>query len=322
MRAIALLGLFAVVCVVAILAARARIASLRVPAFLGAQVESQRVLDGHTRRLRTGDLVLCSHEVHAPRFRRILGAAGLELASFGTLHVGVLWVHPQLGPCVVEAVNGTAVDATSQWEPVAATTTCTDCAYDALTGAAFVRGVRVVPWDRFLACYAGTVALRQLLPDVSVDSAALERVLYAWALKQPFSRDFDTKTSARYVGGAAAILFGTTLGLADDDALDEDGVICSDVVAVLLSAAGVWDVGRASSPAAQQLARRALATHAPARHDILAENVASFVFKPPFVQQQPLDIQEHVPRHFTSRGRWFARTFWSEEHIVKRVRQA
>ena len=305
----------------ALTAVRARVLALRLQFLRDAPVPLRAV----QAALRTGDIVLCSHDVHAGAYAR-LGRFGADAASFVTLHVGVVWVSPQLGgrACIVEAVNGTSVGPAAEWLGDVPSGVCVDCAYDELTRGAFVQGVRVVPLDRFLACYGGAVAVRHLDARVQPDAGALERVLMSWALHQPFSRCFDRKSGPRFLGAAAQLVLGTTLGLDRRVRLEDDGVLCSDVVAVLLCAAGVWtlseapfDGGRGSAPPWL----RALNAGAPHRAIVLRHAAAAISDGDASraarlhrgATASSMRVPQHVPVHFSSRGTPLARSLWGPE---------
>lgn len=259
------------------------------------------------RPLKTGDLLLCLHDAHMGVFKSF-GSLGHDLASIATLHIGVVWNHPEHGACIVEGVNGSRVGRNL--------TASTDCAFDALTQQHFQRGVRAVPIRRFLECYEGVVAARLVRDGLRVHERGFDTVMHEWLLKQPFRPDF---AGARFYACWGRVVFDHALGL-DSMQVDRGGVVCSEVVAVALAAAGLWDmqpdpaclyedgaaaVKRLVPEAAYffQLNKdRANADAMLLGHDLLVDLPATS-------RKQ----HEHLPMHFASNGDILARAFYGPE---------
>lgn len=168
---------------------------------------------------RDGDLVLTQAGAN--------GLAAYPVVNRVLVHAGLVWVHPTLGPCVVETSGGPLPDA--------------------LSGTAKT-GVRVCRVPDYVAECAGG-AWRRALCRGQLDAAALAAAV-AWAYEQPFDAYVHGVASPAWVlaisaSAAAPALsrFIATHVVPSHDAAGARlrGVYCSELVAELLKRAGGID---------------------------------------------------------------------------------
>lgn len=274
------------------------------------------------RPLKTGDLILSLHDAHMSTYKTF-GALGQDLASFATLHAGVVWVHPVHGPCLVQGVNGTFVGRSNLSKDEAQSALGeTDCTFDALTGKHFVFGVSIVPLERFLGCYDGTIMARLLRDGIDVNETAFEAMLEGWLLKQPFRSDFS---GSRFHACCGRAVVGHALGF-DKLQVDSGGVVCSEVVAVALAAAGLWEmlpdpkcpyedgeaVLKKLSPTAAGTLQKNKTLAIQLYGDATLQGTDIVKNIPPTKKQH-----EHMPMDFSSKGDALARLFYGPEIALR-----
>lgn len=172
-----------------------------------------------------GDLILTQH--HAYQLNAI------PVLNRMPVHVGLVWVHPTFGPCVVDTH-----EAHRPHEQMP----------DAFTNTRPRAGTRVVRLADYIKEYRGIVLRRPVVRGV-VNHAALADAIENWALYQPFDY-WVSRMQPAYItaiGMSSAVprvaqLMARLLGSSHDQHKRRlRGVYCTELAAKLLQRAGALD---------------------------------------------------------------------------------
>jgi len=167
-----------------------------------------------------GDLILTQHSNYGlhkyPFVHRVL------------VHAGIVWIHPEMGPCVVDASGEKRADALSKTQK---------------------SGVRVSTIEDYLTEFPGFVWRRPVIRG-RVDNALLSEAVTTWAAAQPFDPLVHEIKNPAWVLAIAASAFLPALAqfietyvvpAHDSQGTRLRGVYCSELVAKLLQKTGALD---------------------------------------------------------------------------------
>lgn len=126
------------------------------------QLRSRPYIDYAKFPFKTGDLIL----THS----KGLKLSGVPFVRNVPLHAALIWVHPQLGPLIVEM----------RWDP-------NDFIKhrDILTDEFVCAGLCVMRLSDYLQAFQGVACVRPLKRGI-IDSASIDKAISSWARHQPF----------------------------------------------------------------------------------------------------------------------------------------
>lgn len=207
----------------------------------------------HAVRWRSGDIILTQHAA-----RVLAHARGL---AHITVHAGIVWVHPTLGPLVIDAdarpADSGLPDVRLQRRPPRDNATA----------------LRVVRADDFVRFYRGRV-WRRPRTHGAFDERGLAAALAGWAAAVPFDALVDSKQPLLLMGLAASTLAPRLAralvacgGGVTARGRRVRGVYCTEMALWLLHAAGLVDATALPHP---HLVSPLIFNSATARVDALA----------------------------------------------------
>jgi len=275
--------------------------------------------------LREGDMVM-SYSKDDRMIPRGINAYALRRLFFEALrlHVGVIHMHPHHGPCVIDIGSGVMEHGDAM-----------NCLADGdvgpcLHGARTPDRVRIVRWPAYAECIKGHLFLRPLRPGIAARPGGIAALLsghpelFGWQ----FRTDFRTRTPFVLVAGLLGLVDARHPLAAAATAANvptTGSMICSELAALVLTSAGLWNsrrlrdreapgvadpaldalLGEAEAGAAQTLAAN-MAAAAAGGHESAALGAAA-------------DRAHYTlaPTHFGSQGDTLARAFWGAEIPVQ-----
>lgn len=172
-----------------------------------------------------GDLILTQH--------RAYGLHTYPIVHRAPVHVGLVWVHPTLGPCIVDThvahrPHEQLPDARSKTRPRA--------------------GTRIIRMADFLQEYEGLVFRRPVVRG-ALDTAAFVAAIEQWAVFQPFDPWVSKGQPAFLLGITASSIsrpFAHAVASLAGPCHDAQGkrlrgIYCTELTAKLLQRAGALD---------------------------------------------------------------------------------
>lgn len=188
-------------------------------------IQAVPVVNAMSTTWHNGDLILTQH--HA------FHLATIPVLCRMTVHVGLVWVHPTFGPCIVDTH-----EAHRQHEQMP----------DVFTNTRPRAGTRVVRLADYIKEYDGIV-LRRPVVRGAVNGAALADAIENWALYQPFDH-WVSHAQPMYLAaiGISSAMPRTAQWLARLPGPSHDthkhrlrGVYCTELAAKLLQRVGALD---------------------------------------------------------------------------------